>query len=370
MKVLVACGWPRGVGAAVHAGRLSAALRARGIVVRGVAVGDQGVADPELQVLEPESRESVTERLSRAVREPVEIGHAEDPSAAVALLALRDEGRVTRVVSTVHHLEGHAEREAEERERRAVQESDVVVCASRWWADRIRSEFGVEAMVVPHGVEAARFAGYGADRAAAGQVMGWGQRPVVLTLGGVQQRKGSRTLLEAFARARSRLGRGSLLVVAGPTEASEFRTAWLEDAERLGLAVGDADAPREACDVIELGPVDADRMPLLYRASDVVATPSTREGFGLGALEAAAAGVPNVLSDLPAFREHHVDEQSCLMVPVGDSGPLAIALVRAIREAPLRERLVEEGRRVAMSLSWDVSAGSHESIYRDLLTGI
>lgn len=190
---------------------------------------------------------------------------------------------------------------------------------------------------------------------------------MVLTVGGIEPRKGSRTLLEAFARARSRLGSGALLVIAGPVEDSEFRAAWQEDAARLGLTVGDAGAPRTTCDVIELGPVDGADMPTLYRASDVVATTSTREGFGLGVLEASAAGVPNVVSDLPAFREHQVDGETCLMVPVGDSNPLAIALVRAVRELPLRERIIEGGRRVALSLSWDVSAAAHEAAYRRLL---
>ncbi|MFN8111035.1 MAG: glycosyltransferase [Thermoleophilia bacterium] len=365
MRVLVACGWPRPVGAAVHAGRLTAALRSHGIVVRAVAVGAHGVADPDLTVLSDTDADPV-ERLMTAVREPMDIGHAEDPSAADALMRLRDAGLVGRVVTTVHYLEAHTDVEPEERERRAVQGSDAVMCASGYWADRIRSEFGVEALVVPHGVEADRFAGHGADRGSAGLVMGWGDRRTVLNLGGVTARKGSRVLLEAFARARARLGDHPLLAVAGPHVESEYRDAWLADAERLGLRVGTADDVAHA-DVVELGVVAVDMMPLLYRASDVVATPSTREGFGLVVLEAAAAGVPNVVSDLPVFREHLRDGESCLFVPVGDSGPLAQALVRAVNDAGLRERLAAGGLAVARQLSWDVCATQHERIYRDLL---
>lgn len=367
MRVLVACGWPRPVGAAVHAERLTAALRRRGLEVHAVAVGnsDRPAAHPELGL--PPTAVSSATSLEIALGDAVDIGHAEDPSAAVALLSLRDAGTLGAVVTTVHHLETHSEVEPEELERRAIQESDVVICSSGWWAERIRSQFGVDALIVPHGVESDRFAGCPADRAMAGAAMGWGLRPTVLTVAGVQARKGSRVLLEAFARARARLGDRALLVLAGPVEPSGYRDSWHEDARRLGLRVHIGDHPPEDADVAELGTVAVEEMPALYRAADVVATPSTREGFGLTVLEAAAAGVPNVVSDIPVFGEHLRDGESCLMVPVGDSGPLAMALVRAVRDEALRARIVAGGAEVARRLSWAACAAAHERSYRAVL---
>jgi glycosyltransferase involved in cell wall biosynthesis len=52
-----------------------------------------------------------------------------------------------------------------------------------------------------------------------------------------------------------------------------------------------------------LGPVPHDELPVLVAAAEVFAFPSTEEGFGLAAMEALAAGVPLVTSDLPVFRE-------------------------------------------------------------------
>jgi ABC-type multidrug transport system ATPase subunit/signal transduction histidine kinase len=52
-----------------------------------------------------------------------------------------------------------------------------------------------------------------------------------------------------------------------------------------------------------LGPVDAVVLPSLVAAATVFAFPSTKEGFGLAALEAMAAGVPVVMRDLPVLRE-------------------------------------------------------------------
>ncbi len=46
-----------------------------------------------------------------------------------------------------------------------------------------------------------------------------------------------------------------------------------------------------------------DALPALAAAAGVFAFPSTKEGFGLAAMEALAAGVPLVVSHLPVLRE-------------------------------------------------------------------
>ena len=145
----------------------------------------------------------------------MDINHAQDMLAARALLALRAEGEIPHVVSTVHHTEVFEDRFLEECQRASIQDVDRSIAVSAFWADRLAHEFGVEAPVVPNGVDAARFASPGLDWAAAGARMVWGDRPVVLAVGGVQPRKGSRMLLEAFARSRARLPEGALLVIAG-----------------------------------------------------------------------------------------------------------------------------------------------------------
>jgi glycosyltransferase involved in cell wall biosynthesis len=110
-------------------------------------------------------------------------------------------------------------------------------------------------------------------------------------------------------------------------------------------------------------------MPALYRAADVLGFPSTREGFGLVVLEAMAAGVPVVTSDLPVFREHLTDGEDCLMAPVGDSGPLAEAIVRAANDGALRRRLRAAGQKTAALFTWARAAEQHEEIYRRVHAG-
>ncbi len=302
---------------------------------------------------------------------PADIHHAQDLLAARALLTLRAEGVVPHVLCTVHHTEVFEDRFLDECQRASIQDVDRCISVSASWADRLAQEFGVEAPVVPNGVDTERFGGPGPDRRGAGARMGWGGRPVVLAVGGVQPRKGSRTLLEAFARARARLPTGALLVLAGGDgiyATADYEAAWRDDAERLGLRVHDGNRPSIDAQVARIGIVADDDMPLLYRAADVLAFPSTREGFGLVILEAAAAGLPVVVSDLAVFSEFMEDERDCLMAPVGDPGALADALVRAMNDVPLRERLIRSGREVAARYPWAETAARIEAVYRAFLT--
>src|SRR4029450_10315074 len=88
-----------------------------------------------------------------------------------------------------------------------------------------------------------------------------------------------------------------------------------------------------------LGPVTDAELERLYRAADPSALPSPMEGFGPAVLEALAAGLPAVVSDLDVFRTYLADGESALMAPVGDDRALAAALVRAAgRPEPARPR--------------------------------
>jgi glycosyltransferase-like protein len=369
-------------GGVVHALSLAEALGDRGHDVELWALSADGAAffrEPRAPVhlvpVERRSGEDVEARILRYAATlaeglraagPADVHHAEDCLSARSLLALRAEGRVPAVVRTVHHVDDFASPVLQECQRASIEDVDHRICVSRHWAEVLEREHGVGADVIPNGVDAARIADLALDRAAAGARMGWGGRPAVLTIGGIEPRKGSRTLLAAFARARAALGPGALLAIAGGEtlfDYADYRAAWEGDAARLGLRVHRGPAPPADADVAVLGPVaDAD-MPALYRAAGAFAFPSEREGFGLVVLEAQAAGLPVVTSDLPVLREFLSPGEDCLMVPAGDAPRLADALVAAVRDAGLRERLAALGRATAARFTWAAAAEAHERVY-------
>ena len=200
-----------------------------------------------------------------------DVNHSEDCLSARSLLALRAEGLVPAIVRTIHHIDDFASPVLADCQRASIEDVDHRICVSRHWADVVADEHGVSADVIPNGVDGARFADCPLDRVEAGAAMGWGDRPAVLAVGGIEPRKGSRALLAAFVGARERIGAGALLAIAGGEtlfDYADYRAAWEEDAAALGLRVHRGPRPPAAADVAVLGPIPDDDMPTLFRAAD------------------------------------------------------------------------------------------------------
>src|SRR5581483_5297522 len=121
----------------------------------------------------------------------------------------------------------------------------------------------------------------------------------------------------------------------------------------------------EGRDVLLLGTVSESDLGAWYRAADAFAFPSVKEGFGLVVLEALAAGLPVVASDIPVFAEYLDDGESALLVPPGDQGSLAAALGRLADDPVLRRRVAAGGRPLVDRFTWAASASTHRDVYTD-----
>jgi glycosyltransferase-like protein len=283
-----------------------------------------------------------------------DVVHSQDCLSANAALELRDRGVVDRVLRTVHHVDDFTSPSLVECQDRSILEPDELLCVSGDWVARLARDYGVRAALVRNGVDLARFrpARDAAERAH--DRRDFGDRYIVLTVGGIEPRKGSVTLVEAFAALRAELPeRDPLLVIAGGSTLFDYRHETRRFAQRVeALGVG----PH----VRVTGPLEPEELERLYRAADVFAFPSVKEGFGLAALEALAAGLPVVASDLAAFRGF-LDDRCARLVPVGD----AAALARALRDAANDDG--GRGRAVARAWSWDEAAAVHERVYEEFL---
>jgi glycosyltransferase involved in cell wall biosynthesis len=70
--------------------------------------------------------------------------------------------------------------------------------------------------------------------------------------------------------------------------------------------------------------------------------PSQAEGFGLVLIEAMAAGVPVVATNVPGIRDVVRHEQTGLLVPVASPTELAAAIKRLLDDHELRQRLIDQ----------------------------
>jgi glycosyltransferase involved in cell wall biosynthesis len=88
-------------------------------------------------------------------------------------------------------------------------------------------------------------------------------------------------------------------------------------------------------------------MPELYSLMDVFVLPSHREGFPRAPMEAAAMRLPCVVTDIRGCRETVEQGRNGLLVPLGNTGALADAIVQLLTNRERARRMGEEGRRMA-----------------------
>ena len=91
-------------------------------------------------------------------------------------------------------------------------------------------------------------------------------------------------------------------------------------------------------------------LPAVYRAATLVAVPSVAEGYGLPALEALAAGVPLLVSDIPVLAE--VCGDAAVRVPPGDAAAWAAAITALLADAAGARQRVETGAAIAAQAEW------------------
>jgi glycosyltransferase involved in cell wall biosynthesis len=109
-------------------------------------------------------------------------------------------------------------------------------------------------------------------------------------------------------------------------------------------------------------------MPAVLRQAHVVCLPSYREGLPTILIEAAAAGLPLVATDVPGCREVVQPGVNGLLVPPRDAAALASALRALIDSPALRAKYGQASRRLAEAeFGIEQVATATLSVYQDLL---
>lgn len=366
MKVALACpyAWDSPGGVQVHVRQLARHLRERGHDVLVLAPAWRDDAEPGVKVVGRPLRvryqgtvapisfgPATLARVGREIRDfGPDIVHAHEPlTPSVGMFAaLRSRAPV---VATFH---AYAERSrlytaAVPVLRIVWRHLSVKLAVSEAAVGFVRSRFGGEVRIVPNGVDVERFA-RGASEPATG--LPEGRR--LLWVGRLDPQKGFGVALRAFAQLSQDVPDLSLVVVGDGRDRPAV-------AELL---------PEVRAKVVMVGAVSNEGLPPYHAAADVFVAPALgQESFGYVLVEAMAAGIPVVASDIPGYREVVRDGIEGLLVPPGDPSALAGALRRVLADDDLAYKLREAGLARAKRYSWDVVIGDIEAAYARALQG-
>ncbi len=289
------------------------------------------------------------ERLSQQF----DIYHAQDCLSANALALLRENGNIPHFVRTVHHIENFRSPYLQACQEKSIYQPDRCLCVSDLWQKVLKAEYGIDAHRVINGVSD-RFSPQpdGLEKLVA-ETYGITGQPVYLTVGGIEPRKNSIRLLQAFEQVRATQPNAQLVIAGGATlfDYKDYREAF--------MAMVQASVLEDA--LVLPGVVPDEWLPALYRLADAFVFPSVKEGWGLVVLEAIASGLPVLTSNQAPFTEFLSATDACLIEPEN-----VAAIADGMLSIAQSERPPISSQAITQRYSWQTSAQMHLELYRQL----
>lgn len=213
---------------------------------------------------------------------------------------------------------------------------------------------GDKVQVIGNGVDLARFSPL--PRAEARAALGLAaDAPVLVSVGGLCERKGFHRVIERLPALRERFPGLVYLVVGGPSPEGDLGPQLRAQVAAAGLD--------EAVRFLGALPPDALRGPL--SAADVFVLATRNEGWANVFLEAMACGLPVVTTAVGGNAEVVCRAELGSVVPFGDGK----ALESAIAGALARDWDADTIRRYAAANTWDRRVAELVAVFRTLYRG-
>lgn len=177
------------------------------------------------------------------------------------------------------------------------------------------------------------------------------QRPCVVTVCGMSQRKGIEELIHAFELVGQHFGDAHLYLVGDGPDRASFQSR--------------ASTSRFS-DFIHFEGFQAN--PQAYmRSADVFILASRRESFGLVLIEAREAGCAIVATDVDGIAEALDGGRAGLLVPPKDPRALASAICRILSDESVRRELQSKSKENLSLFRVEVMAREMTAVYNELL---
>ncbi|MFC1944243.1 glycosyltransferase family 4 protein [Chloroflexota bacterium] len=176
---------------------------------------------------------------------------------------------------------------------------------------------------------------------------------VILFVGALSPHKMPNLLIKAMPAIIEKVPKAVLVIVGDGSLRVEL--------ERSAVELGIHQSVRFA------GFVPRGEVSQYYRSADVFVLLSVSETFGIVLLEASAAGLPMIASDLEVFKPIVEDGYNGIVLRKLDENDLAQAVVRLLRDDSLRVNMGANARKKVGDYSWAKIAEETEGLYMSLL---
>lgn len=273
-----------------------------------------------------------------------EVIHSHLFHASAMVASLRREGRAVRVM-THHHGDIYQLQGSKWKrwvDRIVPTRFDTVVGVSAAVSDFLRNSYGLptsQVVTIRNGWE-------GAPRSDVGKA----GAPTIISIGNLRPEKGHETLLRAFVLVRRMVPDARLLIVGEGSERGSL------EALRTQLGLGPE---------VQLLGTTEDIWPLLA-SSHVFALPSIVEQLGISAMEAMAAGLPVVASDVGGVSEIVSHGVTGLLVPPRNERALSSGLLELLLDPGSAEAMGDRAQESVRDMTMEKMSAEYMALYRRL----
>jgi len=293
----------------------------------------------------------------------IDLIHAHDWLVAQAAFELKDRYEKP-LVSTIHSTEAGRrggirsdyERTINEVERQLVHQSWRVLCCSNYMADQVSKTFDVDrnkVKVIRNGVDTSRF-DVKINYELVKQRYALPEEKLVLFVGRLVYEKGVHVLIGAVPKVLATYPNAKFVIVGeGGMKESLLGETW-----NFGVSHK----------VFFTGFVDRKTLITLYKVSDVAVFPSLYEPFGITALEAMAAQVPVVASDVGGLSEIVEHDKTGVKVYSNNSDSLAWGIIKVLTDPKYADSLRRSAyRKIVDEYNWNKISNEVIDVYRQTL---
>ncbi|ABN56626.1 MULTISPECIES: glycosyltransferase family 4 protein [Methanoculleus] len=223
--------------------------------------------------------------------------------------------------------------------------ASAVIALTEHMKDSMQAIYSRDVVVVPNGIDLNENAEREAERGDPGKR--------VLFVGRLHPVKGVRHLLQAMSIVHQDLPEAKLILVGDGDEREHLETL----TDSLGI--------RECVEFV--GKVPHERVQDYMNQVEAFVLPSLSEGFPVTILEAMACGLPVVATRVGGIPDIIEDGTNGYLVDAMNQERMAEALLKVLRNEPLRKDISNNNREKAEKYRWEAVAAELEEIYRNSL---